>query len=445
MSAREAGSARPSARELAAATPATRNRYVDLLRAASIGVVVLGHWMMAVISWEEGKFVGQNLLELSSGFQLLTWVFQMMPVFFIVGGFANAASWDAARRSGAGYADWLRARFARLLRPTVAFVAVWTVGGTVVALVGVDADLVRLGGVIVSLPLWFLAVYALAVATAPVMVTAHHRFGASAVAGLVAAAAVVDVASWGFGVPVVGWLNFAFVWLALHQLGFLWRDGILTRARSTRWLLAAGGLAALAGLVILGPYPVSMVGLDEGQRTNNQPPSLALVALGMWQAGLILVFQDTTNRWLERPRAWTAVVAANGTAMTVYLWHMTAMVLTALAVYPTGIWPQVAPLGAAWWALRPVWIAAAGTILVALVAVFRGVERSVTSPPRAPEGWPGVLGGVVGAGAMCVGLALVALHGFFVPGTPARLQLLALAILVVAVALLRPVSRSQRG
>ena len=103
-----------SARELAAATPATRNRYVDLLRAASIGVVVLGHWMMAVISWEEGKFVGQNLLELSSGFQLLTWVFQVMPVFFIVGGFANAASWDSARRSGIGYADWLRARFARL-------------------------------------------------------------------------------------------------------------------------------------------------------------------------------------------------------------------------------------------------------------------------------------------------------------------------------------------
>jgi len=276
------------------------------------------------------------------------------------------------------------------------------------------------------------------------MVTAHRRFGVSVVVGLAAAAVVVDVASWGLGVPVMGWLNFAFVWLVLHQLGFLWRDGTLTRTRPTRWLLAAGGLAALAGLVILGPYPVSMVGLEEGQRTNNLPPSLALVALGMWQAGLILVFQDAANRWLERQRAWTAVVAANGMAMTVYLWHMTAMVLTALAVYPTGLWPQVAPLGAAWWALRPVWVAAAGTVLVAVVALFRRVERSVTAPPPAPAGWPGVLGGVVGAATMCVGLALVALHGFFVPGTPARLQLLALGILVVAVALLRPVSRSHR-
>jgi len=76
-----------------------------------------------------------------------------MPVFFIVGGFANSAWWDSARRSGIGHADWLRTRFARLLRPTVAFVAVWTMGGTVVALAGVDADLVRLGGAIVSLPL----------------------------------------------------------------------------------------------------------------------------------------------------------------------------------------------------------------------------------------------------------------------------------------------------
>jgi len=63
-----------------------------------------------------------------------------MPVFFIVGGFANSAWWDSARRSGIGHADWLRTRFARLLRPTVAFVAVWTVGGTVVALAGVDAS-----------------------------------------------------------------------------------------------------------------------------------------------------------------------------------------------------------------------------------------------------------------------------------------------------------------
>ena len=36
-------------RDLAAATPASRNRVVDLLRAAAIVVVVLGHWLMAAV------------------------------------------------------------------------------------------------------------------------------------------------------------------------------------------------------------------------------------------------------------------------------------------------------------------------------------------------------------------------------------------------------------
>jgi len=40
--------------ELAAATPATRDRYVDFLRALSILVVVVGHRLIGVIYWEDG-------------------------------------------------------------------------------------------------------------------------------------------------------------------------------------------------------------------------------------------------------------------------------------------------------------------------------------------------------------------------------------------------------
>ena len=36
---------------LADATPPERDRYVDFLRAASIGVVVIGHFFIAVIFW----------------------------------------------------------------------------------------------------------------------------------------------------------------------------------------------------------------------------------------------------------------------------------------------------------------------------------------------------------------------------------------------------------
>ena len=65
MSARaRAQGARSSALDLAAGTPSTRNRYVDLLRFVSIAVVVLGHWLIAVLGFRDGVFVGENLLEI---------------------------------------------------------------------------------------------------------------------------------------------------------------------------------------------------------------------------------------------------------------------------------------------------------------------------------------------------------------------------------------------
>jgi hypothetical protein len=48
---------------LASLTPTTRNRTVDLLRALSlVVVVVLGHWLLAVVFHDGGSFDGANLL-----------------------------------------------------------------------------------------------------------------------------------------------------------------------------------------------------------------------------------------------------------------------------------------------------------------------------------------------------------------------------------------------
>lgn len=60
------GSGRVKAQDLAAATPAKRNRYADLLRVVSIFVVVIGHWLMAVLGYEDGTFTGRNLLEIAT-------------------------------------------------------------------------------------------------------------------------------------------------------------------------------------------------------------------------------------------------------------------------------------------------------------------------------------------------------------------------------------------
>jgi hypothetical protein len=97
-----------SAQELAAVRLATRNRYADLLRVISIFVVVPGHWTMTVLAYRDGKFVGQNLLEIDPWTHIITWIFQVMPNFFIVGSFTKRS----ASERGVSYADWLRARSA---------------------------------------------------------------------------------------------------------------------------------------------------------------------------------------------------------------------------------------------------------------------------------------------------------------------------------------------
>ena len=48
-------SAWSQAKKLAEKTPESRNRYVDFLRAVSIGAVVLGHWIIAAPSMADGK------------------------------------------------------------------------------------------------------------------------------------------------------------------------------------------------------------------------------------------------------------------------------------------------------------------------------------------------------------------------------------------------------
>lgn len=103
-------------------TPATRDRVVDLLRVGSILVVVTGHWLLAVVTVTDGRIVGDNLLAIVPPTRWLTWVFQVMPVLFFVGGRVNARGWQTARAAGTAATVWLRRRSVRLLRPTVPWI-----------------------------------------------------------------------------------------------------------------------------------------------------------------------------------------------------------------------------------------------------------------------------------------------------------------------------------
>ena len=361
-------------RALADATPASRDRYVDFLRVVSIVTVVLGHWTMTAVGRPAHGLSAGNVLSSTPGLWLATWVLQVMPLFFVVGGFSNMVSWEALRRRGGGYVEYLSARMARLLRPVLVFVAVWLLVPLALPRLGLPAEQVELVGKVMGQPLWFLGVYLVVVALAPAMVRLHLRFRLRVPVALAAAAAAVDALRLAAGVDQIGYLNLLVVWVLVQQVGFFYADGTLTRL--SRRALAGLAAAGLAGLVLLtgsGLYPPSMVGLP-GEESNMSPPTICIVALTVWQVALVVLVRGPVSAWLARRRPWTAVIAVGSTAMTLYLWHITAMVvLYGLVLALHG--PLPSPGGALWWATRPLWLALLAAVLVPMALPLSRFER----------------------------------------------------------------------
>lgn len=397
------------ARELAERTPETRNRYVDFLRAISILVVVIGHWLMAAPFMKGDELsLSNGMLRVAPWSQWLTWVLQVMPLFFIVGGYSNAVSWESAQRSGAGYGTWIAGRLQRLVQPVVPLLIAWTLLAVVAHGLGVGPEVIRVGSQFALIPTWFLAVYMMVAVVAPVMHALWCRFGMASFWGLALGAVAVDALGIGGGLSGIRWANYGFVWLAVHQIGYMWRDGRLANpAQALGWAL--GGLAVLILLVGVASYPVSMISVPGQEASNSRPPTLALLALGAMHAGLVLAVEPRARRWLRRPRPWTATVLVNGTIMTLYLWHVTVLVLVVgLAYWLGGIGLGFAPNSPAWWATRPVWIALLLVALLPFLAVFGRFERLARVRTGSPA--PAVQS-VAGAIAVCMGLTALALGG----------------------------------
>lgn len=361
-------------RELVTGTAPQRNRHVDLLRAVAIAAVVLGHWLAVIVTYDASGFGGRSAVQALSWTHPMTWLFQVMPVFFLVGGYANAASLTSHRRRGADATTWLLVRTDRLLPPTTAFVVALTAAALSARILGADPQLVGGFTWLVSIPLWFITVYLAVVALTPVMHALHRRAGLAVAVVLLGTVAAGDAARLGLGWLYVGDANYLVGWLAIYQVGFSWQDGRLPTRSGVALPLAAGGLAAVVLLTTVGPYPVSMVAVAGAQVQNTAPPTLALLALAMVQAGVALLVSERSNRWLRQTRPWTVVVAVNAVVLTAFLWHMTAIVLAAIALYPTGLLPQPPAGSAAWLLLRLPWLACLTLILLVLMAVFGRIE-----------------------------------------------------------------------
>ncbi|WP_392543409.1 acyltransferase family protein [Oryzobacter telluris] len=374
-------------RDLAAATPTTRNRVVDLLRAAAILVVVLGHWLVAAVTVRDGQLVPGHLLELASWTHPITWVFQVMPVFFLVGGYANALSWRGARSRDVTYAVWLRGRLRRLLVPVVPLLLTWLVAVSVATAAGVPAATLRTASQIALVPTWFLAAYVVVCAIAPATLWLWERYGWASVVGGLVLGCVVDLVSIGTGSLAVGFANYVFVWATVHQLGYAWLDGRLG-GTVRRLGLAAIGLVGTVALVWVGPYPVSMIGLDGAAVNNSYPTRVTLGFLGLLQAGLVLALEPVLSRWLSRERPWRATVLVNTRIMTIYLWHLTAMVgVIGLSLLAGGFGLGPEPLSGGWWASRPLWWAVLAAVTAGLVALLGRFETPRPLDASAVPGW----------------------------------------------------------
>ena len=433
------------AKSLAEQAPPERNRYVDFLRALSILAVVVGHWLVAApYIGSDGEVVGGHLLGILPWTQWLTWGFQVMPIFFLVGGYSNGVSWSSTRAKNGHYSEWFASRIQRLINPVFPVLLAWGLFAFLATQAGMDRATVRMAVELALVPVWFLAVYLLVTALAPFTWRLWEKLGFASVALFVAAAVLVDVLTFALDVPYVNFLNFIFVWVGIHQLGYAWQQGRIGQRRELALFL--GGLAVLIGITVYGPYPIAMIGVPGAEITNSMPPTLALLALGVTQTGLVLALEPWGRKLLDNLTLWTATVLMNGMIMTVYLWHLTAYVLVMVAAWlGGGIGLRMAPGSTEWWWTRPVWFALYIAVLLPLIALFARYERGMGATKRdtpVPH-----LRLVIGMIAICIGLAMTAAISIASPEgvTGVRLWVVALPFVGAALVGFGPVYRWARG
>jgi len=370
------------ARRLDAATPAHRDRAVDALRALAIAGVILGHWMVTALVVAHARH-GAGLRDESPLAALpvltpLSWVFQTLAIFFLVGGYS------AAKSLRGGYSPWLHRRLARLSRPVAFLVATWALVAVGLIAAGVPWSTLRVLLTLVLDPLWFLGAFALLTAATPLAVRLVRRLGAGAALVPLAVVAVTDLVRFGLGdLSWLGWVNVLAAWMVPYLLGIAWARGALA-GRKVPALMLAGGAAATAALVAWAGYPASMVGVNGAAISNLNPPTLACVTFGIAQSGLALLLAEPLARLMRRPLAWAVVALANLSAMTLFLWHQTAFITVTMLGSLLGRLPglHTAPSSLTWVAERLAWLPAFAVVLAFLWFAARRAESPVRRPRR---------------------------------------------------------------
>jgi hypothetical protein len=259
------------------------------------------------------------MLATSVALQALTWVFQIMPLFFFAGAAACMTSWQP----GANWGNWLMKRCTRLFRPVFYYLGFWAVALLLLHPFLPPHVYDPIAGVSTQ-ALWFLGAYVLVLAAMPMLyritTTARLALSVGAVYGAIGAIDVVRL-HWDAASPL-GYLNLA-VWLIPAMFGVAYRRNLLTGAAALR--IAACVFAVNLVLVVWGPYEVSMVGTGDQHLSNSSPPSLLLAGHAIVLSLVAIAAAPAIGRWAQRPKVWWWTVLGNSGAMTLYLWHIPAL------------------------------------------------------------------------------------------------------------------------
>ena len=400
----------------------TRDPVMDLVRVLCVAVVVVGHMLMigAAVIPGRGLVVERTLLE-TNWIGPVTWIAQIMPLFFVVGGFAGIGAWRRLEASGGTAADFIRSRILRLARPAIALFAALALGVLVMHLTGVDPVSIRLIGLGVSSPLWFLAAYGFAQAYLPGLATFHARAPWTTLATLAAGAVVCDVLRFTTGIEALALLDMTFVWLFAQQLGFWIADGwFRARSRATIAAIGAGAYLLLFGLVGVG-YPGNM--LD-----NLYPPTFAIVALAVGQTCLLVLSHPALERLMALRPVRVVVATVGSRLMTIYLWHLPVLGLVIGLLLLTPL-PTPTAGSAAWWLTRPLIFLVMAGVLTGISLLFGRLERPSSTPRYRASDW---------STGLAAGCMVIPPFAVIVYGLPFAVAASSALVLAAAVLLLSP-------
>ncbi len=378
---------------MAAAAKSDRNRAIDFYRVVAMLFVALGHWLalVAVTDPTNGDVVGGNAIEFVPGLGWISWVMQVMPLFFVVGGFSSAMSLDSHNRKGGNAPDWIAARLRRMLPPAVLLAGTWLViiaGGAAAGQLEIAGLALQAGAV----PLWFLANYTIDTALAPFVLPRFRTNPRLVGGGLIGAFIIFELMRIA-GVPALPHINWVLGWLIFQVMGMAWRDGLLPSGATLKAAAASMWAATVALVLSGGPWTVTMVNVAGIENSPTNPPTLSLLTFGAAYSLTAIAFAPRISAALAtRPKAWAGVVGANTVAMSVYLWHMTAAVIVGAAMHFTVGLPSHVVGSLDWWLFKIPTVLLSTIVLAPIVVLVSKVERNALLAPRRP--WNGNLASI---------------------------------------------------